>query len=154
MKFYRIAKTKYIRDLSGFGAEKFGGRWNSKGVAMVYTSQNRALAMAEVAVHFSFGIMPKDFSILELEIPDNIKMSEIKINDLPKHWDEIPHNDITQKLGDEFIDRNEFLALKVPSVIVKGDFNFLINPLHKDFDKVKIKNIEPFLFDNRLFKNN
>ncbi|MCB9227427.1 MAG: RES family NAD+ phosphorylase [Chitinophagales bacterium] len=154
MEVYRITKTKYAKSINGFGAEKFGGRWNSKGVAMLYTSQSRALAMTEVAVHLSYGIMPKDFSLVTIEIPNNTMIEELKIEDLPKNWDNIPHNGNTQLIGDDFVSEQEYLALKVPSVIVKGDFNFLINPLHKDFDKIKIKNIEPFLFDNRLFVNN
>lgn len=139
--------------MDGFGAEKFGGRWNSKGTALVYTSQSRALAMAEVAVHLPYGILPNDFSIVEIELEDRINIKEITSKDLPKNWNDIPHNNRTQLIGDKFVENDDFVALKVPSVIVLGDFNFLLNPKHKDFSKVKIVNVEPFLFDKRFIKN-
>lgn len=152
MEVFRISRAKYAGDLSGIGAEKFGGRWNSKGVAMLYTSQSRALAMAEVAVHFSLSILPADFCIATIEISNDAKIKELVVNKIPNGWDSIPHNDTTQKIGDKFIADNEFVCLKVPSVIVRGDYNYLINPKHKYFNKIKIVKTEAFYFDKRFFK--
>jgi RES domain-containing protein len=150
MIVYRLSKSRYSADLTGKGAEKSGGRWNSKGVAMVYTSNSRALCTAEVAVHIPLGILPSDYELVTLEIPgDSVKEANIK--DLPSDWRSFPHPDSTQKLGDSFVREGKFLVLKVPSVVVQGEYNLLINPKHKSAAKVRIVNREPFLFDKRLF---
>jgi RES domain-containing protein len=148
MFVYRLSKEIYAKDLSGKGAEIAGGRWNSKGTAMLYTSQNIALCVTEIAVHVPLGILPRDYCLIHIEIPDNC-FTELK--KLPKNWHSIPHNDATQQLGDQFIKTNKFLALKVPSATVQGEYNFLINPKHPDFNQVKVKKVEKFGFDERLF---
>jgi len=150
MIVYRLSKSKYSADFSGKGAEKSGGRWNSKGVAMVYTSTSRALCTAEVAVHLPLGIVPADYELVTLEIPDDL-ITEAGINDLPADWRSFPHPDSTQKLGDRFIREGKFLALKVPSVVVQGEYNFLINPGHEAAARIRLVSREQFLFDKRLF---
>ncbi len=151
MIVYRLAKTTYSHDLSGKGAEKAGGRWNSRGVAMVYTSESRALCAVEIAVHTPLGILPNDFQLITIEIPEVIKIYKIQQKELPPDWDSIPHSGKTQVLGDDFIKENEFGVMKVPSAVVKGDSNYLINPNHKDAGKIKILKAEPFIFDQRIF---
>lgn len=150
MIVYRLSRSKYSNDLSGKGAELAGGRWNSKGIPMIYTSQNISLCMAEVAVHVPLGIIPVDYELITLEIPDD-EILELKKSKLPEDWRVTLMQNDTQKFGDAFFKKAEKLILKVPSVIVKGEFNFLINPNHKNSKKVKIKKIEPFVFDERLF---
>lgn len=152
MIVYRITREKYARDLSGKGAEKIGGRWNSKGTAMLYCSNSIAHASMEVVVNLPLGNPPPGFVLITIEIPDTVKAGTLQIKDLPKHWNMYPHIEQTQKLGDKFIRDGKNLLLKVPSASVQGDFNYLINPRHKDFSKVKIKKVEPFGFDIRLFK--
>ena len=153
MIVYRLIKEKYKNDLSGKGAEKAGARWNSKGKAMLYTSESRSLCTAEVAVHTPLGNIPLNYFLLEIEIPDNIKFIEIKNEDLPSDWKSLPHSNSTQLIGDEFLDKGKYLFLKVPSVVVQGDYNYLVNPTHKLFSEVKIHKSEPFHFDERLFRN-
>lgn len=152
MKVFRICKEKYANDLSGIGAKLVGGRWNSKGIPILYTSESRALAMAEVAVHLPYNLMPNDFVLVTIDISDNITIKEILAKDLPKKWNDFPINSSTQNIGNKFIKNNNALVLKVPSAVVAGDFNYLINSNHKDFDKIEIVSIIPFIFDNRLFK--
>ena len=151
MIVFRLSKSKYSHDLSGKGAEKAGGRWNSRGVAMVYTSESRALCTTEIAVHTPLGILPKDFELVTIEIPDSIKILNIKLIDLPTDWKSIPHSGATQELGGSFVKGNNYAVLKVPSAVVHGDFNYLINPFHKDSRKVKLVKTEIFAFDGRLF---
>ncbi len=151
MIVFRLAKEKYSHDLSGNGAFKTGGRWNSKGTAMVYTSDSRALCTAEIAVHTPLGLLPSDYEIITIEIPDSIKIKTLTKDKLPSDWNSIPHPGSTQEIGDEFIKQNKSAVLKVPSAVVQGDFNYLLNPKHSDFRKVKIKKAEPFGFDDRLF---
>lgn len=146
MRVYRLCKSKFSSDLSGKGAELAGGRWNSKGKTMLYTSQSRALCTAEIAVHTPLGNIPKDYEIIEINLPDLVKIKELAFEDLPKDWKSIPQSYSTQKIGDAFLDEKKELILKVPSVVVQGDFNFLINPLHPKFKELDINLIQPFEF--------
>lgn len=152
MIVYRIAREKYQNDLSGTGAEINGGRWNNKGTKVLYTASSIALAMTEVAVHIPFGIFPNGYSVVSIEIPE-VDMAIVSLADLEgTAWNLHPPSHITQKIGDDFIKVNQYLVLKVPSVVAFGDFNYLINPEHTEFSRVKIIDINPFGFDQRLFK--
>jgi len=151
MIIYRLCKAVYSNDLSGEGARKFGGRWNSKGFAMVYTAKSRALATTELAVHLPLGIMPKGYVMVKIEIPEIVKISELKIYELPANWKSFPYSCSTQELGDAFIREKSSVVLKVPSAVVPGDYNYLINPAHNDISLVRIIETESFDFDERLF---
>ncbi|NBA87442.1 RES domain-containing protein [Emticicia sp. CRIBPO] len=151
MIVYRLSKAKYSSDLSGRGAEKSGGRWNSKGVALVYTSQSRALCTAEIAVHTPLGLLPEGYELISIFIPDDASVLEMPFDKLPKDWKAFSHSRTTQQIGDVFAYERKHLVFKVPSVVVQGEFNYLINPDHRDFEDVRIESIEPFSFDERLF---
>ncbi len=151
MQVYRLSRKKYASELSGIGTLKFGNRWNSKGTEIIYCANSRALAMAEVSVHLSLITLPKDFVMLEINIPKSITIEILDKKNLPENWNDFPHTYKTQKLGDIFIYSNENCILKVPSAVVKGDYNYLINPHHRDFKKIKILNFYKFPFDRRLF---
>jgi RES domain-containing protein len=151
MIVFRLSKSKFASDLSGKGAEKSGGRWNSKGTAMVYTSASRALCTTEIAVHTPLGNLPLDYKMVSIEIPDEIVIQEFAQKDLPNNWKSIPHSHSTQLLGDKFIADSQYMVLKVLSAVVQDEFNFLINPNHAESYKIIIKAIEPFNFDERLF---
>ncbi len=153
MKVFRLSKRKYSDSLSGKGAAKYGNRWNSKGVEIIYTSASRALAMAEVIVHLPLFLLPKDYVIMTIEIPDNLPISTIEPEDIPDIWNKYPNSKITQRIGDQFIQENKYPILRVPSAVVKGDFNYLFNPYHESFKKIKIKEVSEFRFDSRLFKS-
>ena len=118
---------------------------------MVYTSESRALCTTEIAVHSPLGNIPTDYYLTTIEIPA-ASILEIKQADLPKDWKAIPHSNSTQLIGDKFLSENKFLVVKVPSVVVQGDFNYLLNPEHKFFSKIKITKTELFEFGERLFK--
>jgi len=152
MIVYRLANRKYSEDLSGAGAELTGGRWNFKGTRVLYTADSRALCTAEIAVHTPIGVMPKDYYLITIYIPDFSNVLQVNPQDLPAGWRKFPYSKLTQDLGERFISKNEALYVKVPSAVVQGDFNILINPRHKDFAKVNIIKIEKFNFDERLFK--
>ncbi len=151
MRVFRLSKRKYSRVLSGKGASKSGNRWNSKGTELIYCSESRALAMAEVAVHLSLATLPSDYVMIEIAIADSILIKEIKVGDLPEGWNNHPPNVRTQKMGDDFIDGMEACVLKVPSAVVQGDFNYLINPYHAGINGVEIVGVVEFLFDGRMF---
>lgn len=152
MRVFRLSKRNYSKELNGKGASKSGNRWNSKGTEIIYTAESRALAMAEVAVHLTLATLPRNYVMIEIEIPNNIKIKELDLKELDEDWDMHPPNSKTQKIGDQFIDSVENCVLKVPSAVVKGDFNYLINTYHSDFKKIKIIEISDFNFDKRIFK--
>jgi len=153
MIVYRLSRGKHEKDLSGKGAKIAGGRWNSKGTLLLYTAESRALCSVEIAVHVPFGVLPKNYKLLTIEFPDSANIKTLSREKLPSDWKENPHPNSTQRIGDEFVEANEYLVIKVPSAVVQGDYNYLLNPNHADFKKVEIARIEPFEFDSRLFKD-
>ena len=151
MIVFRLSKSKFAGDLSGKGAEKSGGRWNSKGTAVVYTSESRALCTTEIAVHTPLGNLPYDYMLVTLEIPGDLNIQEILPEKIPVDWKSFPHSHSTQEIGDNFVIAAKSAVLKVPSVVVQGDYNYIINPRHTEAIRIKIQSIEPFNFDERLF---
>lgn len=152
MEVFRLSREKYARILSGKGAAIKGARWNSIGVELIYTAQNRSLAMAEVAVHFTLATLPADYVMMTVFAPDDISIKKLNITDLPINWNSFPHPTITQTIGDTFIADCKYCVLQIPSVVSQGDYNLLINPYHTDFSKIKIMATEKFPFDKRIFK--
>lgn len=151
MNVFRLAKQKYAKELSGKGAAKFGNRWNSKGTEIIYTAESRALAMAEVAVHLTLATLPSDYVMIEIEILDNINIKKLNLKELDEYWNTHPPRTTTQRIGDDFIDSGNECIMKVPSAVVQGDFNYLINPNHLSFKKIKIVEVTDFPFDKRIF---
>ena len=152
MRAFRLVRKKYPNPLSGEGASRSGNRWNSKGTALIYCADSRALAMAEVAVHLSLGLLPKDYEMVELEIPVQVSLRSLAPAHLPVGWNSFPHLLQTQRIGDEFVAATESCVLKVPSAVVPGDFNYLLNPAHPDFERIQIKSRVDFPFDSRFFE--
>ena len=150
MFLYRISIEKYIRDLSGEGARRYGGRWNQKGTPAVYTSEHVSLAVLEVLVHVPAISLPKDLKLLKLKVPDDIRIEEIDPLILPDNWKEYPSPEDLKDLGTEWAGRCNTLLLKVPSAVIPSEWNYLINPLHEEFRKIKIDKIKDFQFDHRL----
>ncbi|MEM1119193.1 MAG: RES family NAD+ phosphorylase [Bacteroidota bacterium] len=149
MIVYRLTKEKYKSDISGKGAELYGARWNSKGTAILYTASNIALCMAETAVHVPFGILPKNYFLLKIFVPTDVAIKNIE--KLPEDWNYNPPKIATKIIGDNFVRDNEYLLLKVPSAVVQGEFNYLINVRHPDYKLVNIQDTVPFQFDKRRF---
>ncbi|TVQ47319.1 MAG: RES domain-containing protein [Saprospirales bacterium] len=152
MEVYRLVRKKYAFPLSGKGSAIKGGRWNSPGFELIYTAENRSLAMAEVAVHFSLGTIPSDYLMLTIFVPDEVAYSKIFDSDLADGWKDFPHPTFTQRIGDKFIIEGANCLLFTPSAITQGDYNVLINPNHKDFSKVLVIKSEPFPINKRIFK--
>lgn len=153
MVVFRIERQRHLSTtLSGIGASMADGfRWNSMFTRMVYTAETRALAMLEVFVHLDLSEdLPSDRYFVEIDIPDSIRIDEIAINELPKNWDAKPPGQATQRIGDQFVRQNRTAVLKVPSSIVPGEFNYLINPTHADSQLIKITKKYKMAFDQRL----
>jgi len=152
MIVYRLCRKSYANDLSGRGAEINGGRWNGKGTAALYTSSSRALCAIEIVVHVPAGIIPKDYFMVSISIPDSETIDTISPRDLPGNWNTNPISRSTQRIGNAFLAEQKALILTVPSAIIKDEWNYIINPMHPGFKKVKIVNTELFTFDTRLFR--
>jgi len=149
MILYRITKCIYAADLSGAGARLYGGRWNGVGKSMVYLAATPSLAVLEVLVHLSPTIFPGDFCIAEIEVPENSILT-LTSEKLPANWQDISPPFELKKIGNAFISEQKYLLMKVPSVIVPEEFNYLLNPLHPQFKSVKVVSKKPFGFDKRL----
>lgn len=143
MRVFRIERQKYLNEiLDGRGAAlSAGNRWNSRNTAMVYTSGSRSLAILEVLSHVDlFNDLPSDRLLVELDIADDLKIQQIDIEQLPKNWNAYPAINATRLLGDEFIQFSTHQILQVPSSLVNGEFNYLINPKLIDDSQIKIIN--------------
>ncbi|TAG57137.1 MAG: RES domain-containing protein [Cytophagales bacterium] len=149
MKVYRIAKKNFAKDLTGEGARLYGGRWNFIGDTMLYTASNVALAALEVVVNMQFVNIPSDYKIVVIEIPDILKVYSMEM-DADINWTK--NITISQYFGQQWLNSKVSLLAEVSSVIVPIDKNILINPLHPDFSKVKIIDVQDFNFDKRLIK--
>ena len=155
MVVFRIEREKYLTTtLLGIGASMSEGyRWNSVNTRVIYTAESRALATLEISVHLDLSEdLPNDRYYVAIEIPDDIIIQEVKLEDLPEDWNSNPPTLTTQTIGDDFVNYNEAAILKVPSSIVPQEFNYLINPNHPDVSKIKVLGTTKMIFDSR-FKN-
>lgn len=152
MIIYRLTNGDHKHDLSGTGSKLYGGRWNSVGLNAIYTTENISLAILEILVHIKKYNRPLDYHLLSINIPDTIKPAFISKEKLKKNWkDDAAY---TQFIGDEFLKEKQSLILKVPSVIIDQENNFIINPAHSDSSKIKIISTKLFEFDKRLYLTN
>lgn len=151
MEAYRITHKKWSKQLTASG---FPARWNSGGIFIIYTAGSRALACLENTVHKGSADLLAPFIIMDIHIPDDIKISEILIKDLPPDWRK--SGDLgyrkCQSFGDNWILKSDSAVLKVPSVLVPKESNILLNPKHPDFARISIISEEPFTFDDRIKK--
>lgn len=147
MIVYRLATPEYANDISGEGASIYGGRWNPVGVRALYASQNISLCILEILVRTEKKINPPGYQLITIELPE-ANMTTIELSRLKTGWKQ--YNKYTQWIGEEFLKENKLLILQVSSAIVEKEHNFLINPLHKDFNHVKITGIEALGLDKRL----
>ncbi len=152
MHVYRLARYARRYDLSGYGAFLFGGRWNLRGRALLYTAEARSLAVMEVLVHLTSEELPDDMYLLTVDVPDSASQAELTVADLPPDWRRNGQPQPTALLGDAWLAAGATLALRVPSVVVPEEHNLLLNPAHPEFAQVRVLDAQPFHFDERLLK--
>ena len=140
-------------DLSGLGAFKNGGRWNSKGTYMLYTSVNSSLAYLETLVHFNELDTPPGLYVTAIALRgDEGLIYQLPDNEYPDNW-LAPDNLENKIMGDKWIRENKFLAFKVRSAVNPTEYNVLLNPLFPGFhDKVVVNSITPLNIDTRLLR--
>jgi RES domain-containing protein len=145
-RVYRVCRARYAR-LDGEGARRVGGRWNSPGRAVVYMAQSVALAVLENLVHMSRQDFPQGYVSVAADLPDDLAtLSEGEL----RHRYQLEELD-PKALGDWWIDSQASAALVVPSTVIIGEANYLLNPAHRDFSKITIQPPAIFHFDPRLF---
>jgi len=146
---WRLTKTKLIAGAwDGEGARKSGGRWNSPGIAVVYSSGTLSLALVEVLVHLPSGILPA-YSAVRVDFDESM-VTAVGPRDLPANWRDYPPPPDTKAIGDLWVAQGSSLVLRVPSVIVPTEFNYILNPAHPAFADLTIGEPMPFPFDPRL----
>ena len=151
MRIFRICREPYA-PFSGEGARRFGGRWNTRGVPMVYASTSLALAAIELFVHLEPSQTPNDLVFLSALLPEGEPARTLQPAELPSAWWTDDALAATRAQGDQWIRSRSSLALLVPSVPIRAEWNVLINPLHPRITELQIAPRQPFAFDARMFQ--
>ena len=138
--------------LSGEGARLYGGRWNSVGTAVVYTSTTFSLAVLEIMVNASSPIIPPDMVYVPIDIPGEIRLDVLDIATLPRTWFDSPAPPECQLAGDSWLHRGETVGLVVPSAVARIETNVLLNPAHPDFIRIAVGSIDAMAIDHRLVR--
>ena len=149
MILYRFAHHLFADDLTGTGAKLHGGRWNNIGTNVLYTSGTISLSLLEILVNAGSFEALQPFKLIQLTLPDTASKYQITTKNLKKNWQQ----DIsyTQWMGTEILQEKKALVIECPSAIIPQESNFLFNPLHKDYAKIRMKEVSDFYFDERLF---
>ncbi len=147
---WRITKARLARHaFDGQGARRFGGRWNSKGTPMVYTAGSQALAVLEMLVHLQDAGLLEHYRFIPVTIDQEL-VQEMDLAILPKNWNRRPAPLVTAAIGDAWIAAGASPVLRVPSVVIPNEYNYLLNPAHHDFAKLRIGKPVGYRMDVRL----
>ena len=146
---YRIVREKFAASaFTGEGAALTGGRWNSPGTRVVYTSATASLAALETLVHLN-PAMQFTYLLIPIEFDEHL-VEKIQLASLPADWRDEPPPPSTKRLGDTWAKSARSVILELPSVIIPGETNYLLNTTHPDFKSITLGKPEPFAFDQRL----
>jgi RES domain-containing protein len=152
MRVWRICHEKWAKTaFDGQGAKIYGGRWNSIGIAVVYTSSSLALAALESLVHLGVKKMPLNYVAISADIPESLTIEKAELDKLPQNWRSDPAPAELATIGDQWVSLEASAILKVPSAVIDEEWNYLIYPEHPDFSRIQIGLPKPFQFDARLF---
>lgn len=152
LRSWRLIKAKNADTaFTGEGARLYGGRWNSPGRKVVYTSATLSLAILEILVHLDSNQLLPSYSIYDAEFDERL-VTRVSTDSLPGNWRAYPAPPATQQVGDRWLVEQTSAVLQFPSVIVPLEHNYLLNPEHTDFAKIKLNGPHPFPIDPRLLK--
>ena len=147
---WRIVQSRHASTaFDGDGARHYGGRWNRPGTPVVYTSESLALAQLELLVHLPSPDVLRAYVSILIEFDARL-VEDFDVQRWPKNWMAWPAPNSTRTIGDEWVRRGDTAILRVPSVVVRTESNFLVNPGHKDFGKICIGKAQPLALDPRL----
>ena len=149
---WRIVSAHYKdKAYTGDGARIHGGRWNSKGVAVVYVAGSLALASIEMIVNLPAPKLLQKYVRISAQISSDL-VSDLSEADLPEDWNSRPISPSTRAIGDLWVKKQSSAVLRVPSIVVPDEYNYLLNPAHADFAKIEIGKPIIYYFDPRLTK--
>ena len=152
MRIYRLTLPKYAGTaFSGEGALRVGGRWTPPGLPAVHASDSIALAVLETLVHAPAAVVPSH-RVIGVDVPDTLAVARVDPAELPADWRRTPAPAALRTIGRDWIEAGESVLLGVPSAIVPLEYNFVINPRHPDFSRLKVGAPDPFEIDRRLFR--
>jgi RES domain-containing protein len=150
---WRLDKVKHVKDaFTGEGARRVSGRWHHEGIPVVYISESLALSVLEKFIHLGSDASHIKFAYFKIEITNSIPVEKLKASDLPDDWTAEPPQDSTKDIGSNWAKEAGTAVLRVPSVLVPRSWNYLLNPAHNDFKKIRISDPMPFVFDSRMWK--
>ena len=150
IEVWRIVKTRYADTaFDGEGARRSGGRWNSPGRPLIYTSATLSLAILEIFVHLRDQAILSSYSVIPAHVPEELVQ---QVAGLPANWRTYPAPPSLQTIGDVWIESGRSAVLRVPSAVVETESNYLLNPAHDQFDQIAIGAPRPFDLDPRLLK--
>ena len=149
MKVYRFVSTRFPDGLSCEGTRRNGGRWNSKGVAVLYCATSESLAMLELRVHSPLPF-PRTRWRFAIEVPEDALISPAS-KDLPRGWNKLPPGPASKRFGDAWVSRGSSLGLLVPSVVASEEKNLVLNPSHPRFQEVRVLSRQRVILDKRLY---
>jgi RES domain-containing protein len=152
-RVYRILRDLYAADpFDGEGAFRYGGRWSSVGTRVAYASEHESLAILEYFVHLDPEDPPPDLMLATADVPDNISRTRIDTDELPSDWWQSPANSKLAAIGDGLVEGSKFCAQLVPSALATSEWNWLLNPKHPDFRRIKLRPARPLRYDQRLLR--
>jgi RES domain-containing protein len=152
-RVYRILRRAYAhKPFDGEGAYRFGGRWSSPGTRLAYAGEHLSLAMIEYFVHIDPEDPPKDLVLVTAEIPDRVSRVPYSRKKLPAGWRRTPPPPELAQIGDEFARNRRTAILIVPSALAPAESNWLINPRHPEFAKIRVHLPERFQYDPRFLR--
>jgi RES domain-containing protein len=153
IRVYRILRKAYSKKpLDGEGAYRFGGRWSSPGTRLAYTSEHLSLATLEYLVHVDPDEPPEDLVVVAADIPANVSRAAISVKKLLPHWRQSPAPPELAAFGDEHVRRGRDGVPMVPSALSPTESNWLINPEHVDFSRIRVRPPEAFGYDRRILR--
>jgi RES domain-containing protein len=151
-RVYRILRKRYAKNpFDGEGAYRYGGRWSSPGVRLAYASEHLSLAMIEYFVHLNRDDPPPDLVVAAADVPNEVSRVYIAAARLPASWRQTPAPAELAAIGDRFARTRREAILVVPSALAPDESNWLVNPAHTDFRRVRILPPEAFSYDDRFF---
>ena len=148
---WRLTTARFAKSaFSGEGARLYGGRWNRKGVPLVYTASTQSLAMLEMLVQDE--PLRARYMMIEVRIPQAVTIERVRTDELPSNWREIAAREKLQAIGTEWARRRNSAVFAVPSAVIPAEMNYLVNPLHPDFRRIRIGKPQRFGTDLRLIQ--
>jgi RES domain-containing protein len=148
MKLYRIAHCRHIEDMTGTGGLYASGRWHPKGIRILYFSEHISLAKLETLANSN--LILNNMCLMTASLDEKINIEILEREKLPERWDSYPYSDSLHGITQNWLSSNKSVGLKVPSAQSTSEFNYLINPSHKDISKIEVVSCEKITFDLRL----